>query len=199
VVGLPGVGKTLTLVRAIEQGFQYLADELVIADGNGYLHACPNISSLAYALGSIPASHRTHKKGHLKAGYQNFLSRRIPVVGSVLEWPYLSISSLIADVKMVDKAKAKYIFLLARGRSHIEKLPPREALRILTAMNNAEFSYYDNPILCGYSLLNPWLNLSELRHTEEELLWTLVSNSISFLCVAPKPDEYFGLIHRAIS
>lgn len=199
VVGLPGVGKTRTLFQAITHGFQYLADELVIADSDGYLHACPNISSLAYALPEILDSFRAIKKGHLKARCLNFLSHQIPLAGSLLKWPYLAISSFIPQVEMVDKAKTHHIFILARGMSHVEKLPPRQAFRMIVAINGSELSFYDNPILHGYSLLNPWLNLSELRHAEEELLWTLVSNSNNFLCVAPKPDEYFSLIQEVIS
>ena len=48
VVGPPGIGKTLILVQAIQQGCQYLADDLTIADSNGYLHPCSGISSIAY-------------------------------------------------------------------------------------------------------------------------------------------------------
>ena len=94
--------------------------------------------------------------------------------------------------------EVRYIFILARGNARVEKLSAREALRMIIRMNRLEFSYYANQMLLAYSILNPWFDIRGLMRTEEKLLEKLVECSTCFLCVAPSPDEYFGLIQRSI-
>ncbi len=198
VVGPPGIGKTLILVQAIQQGCQYLADDLTIADSNGYLHPCSGISSIAYEPGIKRKFHHYTNFKFWNIRFVEFLSRAVPLVGYLFPPPYLDIRLFTPQLEIAGETKARYIFILSRGSARVEKLSAREALRMIIRMNRLEFSYYANQMLLAYSILNPWFDIQGLMRTEEELLKKLVNSSTCFLCVAPSPDEYFGLIQRSI-
>ena len=66
--GPPGIGKTLIIIQAIQQGYQYLADDLAIADSSGYLQPCLGISSIAYEAG-------IKRTGNLKTDFQLWSTR----------------------------------------------------------------------------------------------------------------------------
>lgn len=197
IVGPPCTGKTVILSEAIRQGFKYVADELVVADSEACLHA-GSISTLAYELEKLTNLRSYQKKRFWRAEFLNFLSSKIPLAGILWRPPYISISSLIPEVEFSAQAKTRFIFILIRGSSQIRKLPPAEALQMLISLNKLEFSYAENEILLCYSLLNPWLDFSQLRHKEEQLLQKMVEQSSCYLCSAPQPSQYFSLIRRKI-
>jgi len=198
VISPPGIGKTLILLQAMKQGFQYLADDLVIADSNSYLHPCLSVSSFAYELGKMTEFHRYRSARFWKIKFLDFLSRKVPLAGLLFQRPYLDISFFTQEIEMAREAKTRFIFILARGSSRVEKLSDVDALRMLMIINRLVFSYPENQLLLAYSLLNPWLNLPELRQAEERLLQKLIGGANCFLCVAPSPDEYFSLIQQNI-
>jgi len=198
VTGLPGTGKTQIILQAVKEGFQYLSDDLTIADGSGRLCACHGVSSFAYEMDKVPGFQRYKRATYWQNKLAGFLSRGIPMVGSLFEQPYLDVSLFAQHVEFVQEAKARYIFILANGSSHVERLSTQEALNMLVTVNRLEFSYPGNPLLLAYSLLNPQLDLAELMRTEEKLLQKLVEGATCFLCVASNPEEYYGLIKQSI-
>ena len=198
VTGLPGTGKTQIVLQAIKEGFQYLSDDLTIADGSGRLRACHGVSSFAYEMNKVPGFQRYRQATYWKNKLAGFLSRGIPLAGSLFEQPYLDVSLFAQHVEFVQEAKARYIFILAKGSSRVERLSNQEALNMLVTVNRLEFSYPGNPLLLAHSLLNPRLDLSELMRTEERLLQKLVEGATCFLCVASNPEEYYGLIKQSI-
>lgn len=198
VVGPPRIGKTLILLQAIEQGCQYVGDDLVIADSNGHLYPCPSMSSIAYESGIKRTARRYANFRLWNIRFVEFLSRMVPLAGYLFPPPYLDIRLFTTQLEIAGKTKARHVFILARGDADVRKLSAAEALRMIIIMNRLEFCYHENRLLLAYSMLNPWLDLAELMHAEEKLLENLVGCSTCFLCVAPSPDEYFSLIQQSI-
>jgi len=197
IVGLPGIGKSTVLFEALKQGFQYLTDDVIIVDSDGYLYSCPGVSSFACDIERIRKFYHYDKVGGLRSWRLSFLSK-VPPIAILLGWPYIDILSFFPQVECITHVKPRSIFILTEGEKRIEKLSPAEALRMLVTMNRHLLAYHENRMLLTYSLLNPWLDIPEIMHTEEKLLQKLVDCSACFLCVAPSPDEYFNLIQQHI-
>lgn len=198
VTGAPGTGKTKVVLQAIRDGFQYLADDLTIADGEGRLHACRGVSSFAYEMGEAPEGEGRKRMTFWKNRLAGFLSRGLPLAGSVFEQPYLDVSLFAQQVEFAENAKARHIFVLASGHSHVERLSGAEALNMLMAVTRLEFAYLGNPLLQAYSLLEPRLDLRELMRAEERLMQKVVEGATCYLCVASCPEEQYGLIRQHI-
>jgi len=198
VVGPPNIGKTLVLLQAIEHGFQYLSDDLIIADSSGHLYACPSVSSFAYELARISEFSRYRGVKLWKSKFLNSLSRRVPLAGALFERPYLDVKLFTQQIEVASEANTHYIFILAKGSNRVERLSTPEVLNMLLTINRFAFSCYEDYLLLEYSLINPRLDLSELMHTEERFLQKLVEGATCFLCVASRPEEYFGLIKQSI-
>ncbi len=203
VVGPPGAGKTAVLFHAVRNGFEYLADDLTIADSDGYIYACPGLSSFAYELAELQEFGCRRNAGFWKARALDVIARRVPIVGPLIssllfERPHIDVNFFAPQVKFVDKAKTQRIFILIKGSRHLKKLSHQEALRMLVSMNDLEFSYKSNPLLIGYSLMNPEFDLSEIARIEGELLQSLVEKSTCYLCMAWSSDEHFDLIKSCV-
>jgi hypothetical protein len=199
VVGPPGIGKTLILLRAIQQGCQYLTDEMTIVDGKGNIYPCSGISSISYESGLARMSNRSTDIKLWKARLIERMSHVIPLLGYAFpSSAYLDIRSFAPQLEIAGKTKAHKIFILAQGNSRLEKLSTGQALNMILQMNRLEFGYYGNHMLLAYSLLNPWFNIKGLMRSEEELLQKLVTIADCYLCVASSPDEHYSLIQRNI-
>ncbi|MFC2072791.1 hypothetical protein ACFLUU_08900 [Chloroflexota bacterium] len=194
IIGLPGIGKSTVLFDVLKQGFQYITEDMMLVDSDGYLHSCPGASSFAYDIRRTEARYQTSKMEFLSNKWKTLLAKT--QLSIFLDWPYMDILSFFPQVEPITHVKPRYIFILAKGNRHIGKLSAAEAVRMLIAVNRHTFAYQENDLLFEYSLLNPWLNLSELMQTEERLLGKIVNSSTCFLCTAPEPHDFFTLMQQ---
>jgi hypothetical protein len=187
LVAPPDTGKTLTTLLALKKGFSYLAEDIAVVDQE-HVYANPYTSTFLH----------NDEFGNHKANSHFFsLSKKIPLLSAYVR-PKVSISSIMKDFKIEEKANIKNIFVLERGTSGIEKIEPREATRRILIINRNEFSYHKNPLLFAYSYFNPFLDINELMRTEEDLIYSIVEKTDCSLLKANKPTEYIDLLLGAL-
>jgi hypothetical protein len=194
IIGLPGVGKSTVLFNALEKGFQFISEDMMIADIEGKIHACPGASSFAYDLRrtKAKASNTVVAKNRLMT-----LLARTPAAW-FLKWPFMDILSSFPETQRLSHAKPIYIFILSNGSKHIEKISTDEAVRNIMSVNFHTFAYYENTLLHEYSMLNPGLDLTALLKMEEQLIRTIVNQAMCFSCVAPSPHDFFPLMEKVL-
>lgn len=197
IIGLPGIGKSVVLFEALKQGYHFIAEDIIIMDGDGYLYSCPGASSLAYDIDRIQDMRYYGEIKSLRRKWRNFTGKISPIFHRQ-QPPYIDISSVLPEVQSVTHVEPCSVFILAKGRKRVEKLTRNQALAMLIAINRHTLSYHENRMLLTYSLRNPWLDMTRLMQTEERLLEKLIESSSCFLCVAPDPNDYFDLIQQNI-
>jgi hypothetical protein len=112
--------------------------------------------------------------------------------------PNTSISKIVGNFKVCEKARIKKIFILDRGKNLVVRITPEEALRRMLIINRNEFSYHKNSVLFAYSYFNPSLNLDELMGKEQEILRTLASKSDCYVLKANDPKQYIDLLTNTL-
>jgi hypothetical protein len=187
LVAPPDTGKTLTTLLALKRGFSYLAEDIAVIDRE-HVYANPYTSTFL---------HNDEFENHKSSNFFFSLSKKIPLLSAYIR-PKVSVSSLMKDFKIDEKARIRNIFLLDRGPNSIEKIEPGESTRRIMIINRNEFSYHKNPLLFAYSYFNPSLDINQLMKVEEELISTIVAKSDCFLLRANEPTGYIELLLRAL-
>lgn len=197
LVAPPATGKSLTSLRALDNGFSFLAEDIAITDGER-VYGLPLTVSFAHDIGG--------KELGLKGGFGRqrirlfqWLAAGLPPLSYLLPSPSLNILNLARQARIESQAPLAFIFILGRGARRLVPLSPQEALAKLLLINRSEFSYYQNNLLLGYSYFNRWLNLGDLMQEEEEILAKAVNNAACFLCQGPQPGSFFEQIQPIVA
>jgi hypothetical protein len=185
LVAAGGMGKTTVLVKAIQQGYPFLSDDMSIIDNECNIYPCTGISSIAYEPDLI------NIKGD---SIKEFILRIFPPFGYIYQRPYIDMHLINPYLKSAVKTKVRKVFILSKGNSGSIKLSKEQAYNLILNINRIEFPYSSNQMLLSYSILNQWFDIQRLMQKEEEAIKNLVSNTDSYLCTAPNPDEHFKLI-----
>lgn len=196
VLGLPGTGKTLVLLQAMREGYQYLADDFTIADDNRYIYPCLGISSINYELGT---KQLFEWQGNLKQKLRvrELLLKNMKPMRYLASSPYIDIRQLFPDMEVAGKTHLRNVVILTKGDDCIKKLSKDEAYSMIVKINRIELSYFGNQMLQSYGLFNSWLNIREIMQSEEKRIMELVESSLCFLCSSSNPNNFFSLIQRS--
>ena len=184
----PDTGKTITTFLALKRGFSYLAEDIAFVDQN-YIYANPYTSSFL---------HNKKLVGNNNMNYRFFyLLKKIPLLSAYARAPETSISNMIKNVKIEEKAQIKSILILERGEKGIANIDPKEAVRKILLINRNEFTYYRNSFLFAYSYFNPSLNLDKLMKIEASIINSIVEKRGCSILQANNPEDYIHLIERS--
>ena len=115
LVAPPDTGKTLTSFLALNRGFHFLAEDIAFVDEK-YVYANPYTSTFLHG----------DQFGNGKSGKSlRSLVKSIPTKFDLLPYytrpPKRSISDLVKDVKIDEKAMIKSIFILDRGETSLSE------------------------------------------------------------------------------
>ena len=183
----PDTGKTLTTFLALKRGFSYLAEDIAFVDQN-HIYANPYTSSFL---------HNKKLVGN-NMNYQFFyLLKKIPLLSAYARTPETSISNMIKNVRIEEKARIKNILILERGEKGIAEIDSEEAVRKILLINRNEFTYYRNSLLFAYSYFNPSLNLDKLMKIEASIINSIVEKRGCSIVRANNPEDYIRLIERS--
>jgi hypothetical protein len=126
-----------------------------------------------------------------------YLVKKIPLLSAYARTPETSISNMIKNVRIEEKARIKNILILERGEKGIAKIDPQEAVRKILLINRNEFTYYRNSLLFAYSYFNPSLNLDKLMKIEASIISSIVEKRGCSIVRANNPEDYIDLIERS--
>ncbi len=176
IVGLPDTGKTLSTLRLVNQGFEFLSDDIVIMGDNSKLY-------------SVPYTRTVESKMTLREKLRNKLFKYDNMRKGVIE---------VQDVKIAEETNLEYVFYIERGAKETKRTPLNSSVKRLLLSNRLEFSYYANPLLNMYSYYNESFALPSLMAEEERIIRSALEKTQSFLIRRKNPEEFFSTINEIV-
>ena len=178
IAAYPNVGKTLSCLQLLKEGYKYISDDTVLADKNGYAYLTSFPSAISYRdfLKFIKPS----DIGKLKY-YQTLLQAKIYEINKrIIQQPKIS----LAEIFPVEcKAKVDTIATVEIGPKRIEKLDIFDVTTKIMNINNYSLSRLNNPLIWAYSYFNDDFNVEETENINWVNLWDFVENC----------DKYYNL------
>jgi hypothetical protein len=164
----PDTGKTYTTTMLLDQGYKYLAEDIVIASPS---------KKLVYA---VPYTQTVEKRQPITiATPLNFIKKIFLGVLTGRSYGKKDIISagMVSKDDFLTSKNIKKIFILEKGKSNkIRKAKINEAEKYMMNLNQAEFSYTYNNILRAYNYFNVTDDNVDLDVKERDLMRELLKN-----------------------
>lgn len=198
IVGPSNVGKTTTVIKACQEGFDFLGEDVVVSDGSD-LYAFPLTPGLGHGVDN--SGFRLKKRRlWIELWLANLFYHRLPFLNFLpVPVPELNILSLDPAPRIAPRAKAQTLVLLAHSpETGVTRMAPEQALRHILTLNRMEFHYQRNKVLLAYSYLNSDFDLASMDGVERDKIASLVANSECYVCQVDTPLRAWELIRDHI-
>lgn len=178
----PDTGKTITVLSALETGFNFVSEEVAVVDSKRNIYSCP-----------LTATYAKYLSGRRDRLY-SAIAEKIPIFPFFVKQPTSNIINFLRKIKIDKKAKIGYIVLLERGESEVLEANKDVVLQKVLAMNRAEFPFYHDPLLSAYSYFNTTLDLHKIVIREKKIISSIVDEVKCFVIKSKNPKEYINLL-----
>jgi len=173
----PNVGKSLTTLKALNEGWYFLSEDMSVVDAKGTVYAVPYTSTFL------------HERSWL---------RHLPLLSYYVPTRSRSLGELFKE-RLLPKANVRYMFFLEASKGEDEVIPldkDRDIASVLnrmTVINNSEFTWQGNALINARFYLKG--NLGNVMKQDLRLKKALLKNTKDVLLVrARSPTAFFDLI-----
>lgn len=177
----PNVGKTLSTLQLLKQGYKYMSDDTILVDrnGNAYLTGFPS------AIGYNDFLKFINPEDIGKSKYYKILIRTKimdsnKLVNRLVKPPLISLGNIF---KTTEKSKVTTLCTLEIAPEKIVKPNRDEMVEKVTNINNYSLSRLNNPFIWVYSYYNKNFSVQKYEELEKENLRIFLNNF----------DNYFSL------
>jgi hypothetical protein len=173
ISSMGGMGKTLTLLKLLEEGGKYISDDMVIINSKGQVYSYPKPIRIRQIKGTISLE-----------------SYKTPT------------QILGPKIKMKDTSNIGIICFLERGtKNEIETLEKSEAKRKILIITRKLLPYYMERTILAYSYMNSSFDVYELMFTESKIIEKFVENCKCCIVRSQSgnPKSYVNLIRGVIN
>lgn len=192
---MPSTGKTLTTLQLLNKGYEYMADDTLIVDGNRKAYCNPMPSAVApYILNFV-----NRLSGFRRAELQirSFL-RNFPGATRVVRAYMGKAWELVDGTKIAPNAKVTVVCLLEAGPRVVEELDKKRALNKIMAINRYSLPRpHSNPVILAYTLFNPQFDLTLFEERERNLLSKLLDKTECYI-VRCRNGRWGKLVEQAL-
>ena len=171
----PNVGKTLSCLQLLKEGYKYISDDTVLVDKNGYASLTSFPSAIHYKdfLKFVSPS----DIGDLKY-YQTLLRAKIhdsnKILSRIIQPPKIALGEIFPNK---NKAKVDTIATVEIGPKKTEKINEFNMTEKIMNINNYSLSKLNNPLIWAYSYFNDDFSIEDIEITNWENLCDFVENS----------------------
>jgi len=166
--GWMGMGKTMSTIKLVKQGFNFLGDDLVILDGEGNVHAFPMPLKL-----SLPHSKILNMSNSVKTKMLiGELVKKIPYLRRRIEIVHHEeITDLIENSAISDEAEINRVYILQKANMNdLIPIDYRQAAKILALQNKWERIFWTDRIFIPYSFTDQDFNPTLLEEKEMKII-----------------------------
>ena len=182
IAAFPNVGKTLSCLQLLKEGYKYISDDTVLVDKNGYAY----LTSFSAGIGQRDFLKfiKPNDIGKPKY-YQTLLRAKIyesnKLVERLIQPPKIALGKIFPTK---NKAKVNMIATIEIGPKRIEKIDKYDMTTKIMKINNYSLSRLNNPLIWAYSYFNNNFSVEEIESTNWINLWEFVENSDRFYSLA---------------
>ena len=161
IVAYPNVGKTLSCLQLLKEGYKYISDDTVLVDKNGYAY----LTSFSAGIGQRDFLKfiKPSDIGKWKY-YQTLLRAKIyesnKIIERIIQPPKIALGEIFPTK---DKAKVDIIATVEIGPKRIEKIDMFDITTKIMKINNYSLSRLNNPLIWAYSYFNNDFNVEEIE------------------------------------
>jgi len=170
-----GMGKTMSTLRLVMHGFDFLGDDLVRVDDEGAVYAFPMPLKL-----SLPHAEFLNLNRKIKAKLMlGKLIEKIPYVRRRIELVhYEKMTDLIKECLIPEKAEIKKIFILQRAsKNDMIPMDKKEVAKVLALQNKWERMFWTDRIFTPYSFTDEKFNPTFFEMKEMEIIEEAIRNA----------------------
>jgi len=177
----PNVGKTLSALQLLKEGFMYLSDDttLVDRDGMAYLTSFPSAIGYKDFLRFI----KPNEIGKLKY-YRTMLKAKMyesnKILGRILNPPLISLGEIFPTK---GKVKVNKVITIEIGREKAKEIDRWEMEDKIMNINSYSLSRINNPLILTYSYFSDNFSVDNIERQERSNLRSFLDNC----------DEYYSL------
>lgn len=170
----PNVGKTLSTLQLLEEGYKYISDDTTIVgrDGIAYLTSFPSAIGYKDFLKFINPS----EIGKLRY-YKTLLKAKIyesnKVLSRMVHPPLISLGNIFSTA---EKAKVDSVIIIEIGQKKIEEIDKRKMEDKIIKINNYSLSRISNPLILSYSYFNDDFSVDNIERQERNNLRSFLDN-----------------------
>lgn len=173
VFGPPKIGKTLTVLRAMEDGMYYLSEDISVVK-DGFIYSVP-----------YTATHHHVSKFRLFGPVTYFIPAKTPL-------------GLKFRNRILSKARLKYVFILEHSQKQkIIEIPMEKAIKKILILNRLVLNYLDD-ILVLSKLYFLGRSHNYIEHIEKILIENILKKSKVFILQTKNPINIYPMIKSTI-
>ena len=174
IVAYPNVGKTLSTLQFLKEGWKYISDDTVLIDNKGYAFLTPFAAAIGYKdfLRFIKPSDVGRRKY-----YQKLIKAKINQLNKAIERitkpPTLNLAELYPTK---DKGKVDIVATIEIGPEKIKKISLSEITERITNINSYSIGRISNPLIWVYSYFNNSFSVNKIEDNEKVNLTSFLEN-----------------------
>lgn len=164
----PNVGKTLSTLQLLKNGFKYISDDAVLVDRNGkvYLTSFPSAIGYNDFLKFIKPADIGFLK-YYKTLIKDYPIAKSKVLNRLMNPPLISLGDIF---ETVDKSKVDVVCTLEIGERRIKEVSNEYLVEKITTINDYSLSRIDNPFIFVYSYFNDF-RVAEIERMQKANLF----------------------------
>lgn len=196
IPAFPNVGKTLSCLQLLKEGYKYISDDTVLVDKNGYAY----LTSFSAGIGQRDFLKfiKPNDIGKWKY-YQTLLRAKIyesnKIVERLIQPPKIALGEIFPTK---DKAKVDMIATVEIGPKRIEKIDKYVMCDKILKINNYSLSRLNNPLIWAYSYFNNDFTVEEIENMNWTNLFGFVESSEKYYSLSCDNWEWIKVFKEII-
>ena len=181
LAAFPNVGKTLSTLYLLQQGFGYLYDDTGIIDKDGYAYSYPSTSAIGYQdFLKFVTPRDIGRWNYYKTLTKGYIIRKSKIIERLFKPPQIDLLA-IKEYEVINKSKVKFVCVLEIAEKKVKQIEKDKLITKIMAINSYSLpKVTKNPFMWVYAYFNN-LDLSRIREREKEILSNFLDHCKCFI------------------
>lgn len=175
LAGFPQMGKTLSTLYLLKEGFKYVSEDTVLVDSDGNAYFTPSPIAIHHDFLTLKLIDKNYISTwkYYRILFKTWIMKKSRFINRSLEPPKINLLD-IGNYELMNKSKVNIACTLEIGDRHIKEVSKDHLAKKILAINRYSLPRVDtNPFVWAYSYFNDF-DVTKIERKEKE-------NLLSFL------------------